>query len=765
MNQQTIQSNQAEENMDFSQRKQLSDTNSLLKMKISYGFIGLILLTMFIKVSAGTDKSQTPKGAIYYEEHFDQQGENIAKVKTRNEKSSKVEIINLNGNKVLKISGTLRWNSGKIEFPKPLVIPSDAILMASIMSEGHGGAQGVVITLECENKIIGCSTSQPFRNAEKGQWKKLITYLGDYQPNKKNIVLSGIIFNQKVDGGYEVSGQDGGGVLHSLYVDNIYIASGKAGEFIKKEANNIAGITHYSGKSTYILSSTQSSDIWTSPSTAKVFKSQPVPEEKGNKIAISACRNEGESFQVVVSPKKDLQDISLDISSLKKADGAEINEKYIRWHPVIYKRIRHRYFATAMNSYWPEMLSWNRTIDIKKGINQPFWVTVDIPPNAHPGKYQGEILVKAKNQVLAKCQIELEVFDATLPGSPKFRTNIQVWSKYLQPWYSGKEKEVTETMRKILTEYKMYDAHGFQQNTQATRDFLLKKGINTIKLPFCGGHQGKEHRQTVKLGGALPYTEKYKTAFVKFLKSQKKYYAENGLEDKLLLYLWDEPWGDEEVLNIMKWLGEIARAEWPELKIYIAGPYYKNLSTLVDIFLEHYTSEELQKKAIEEGAEFWWWASSKSNTDMSGIDMRAAFGIESVKRNISGAFAWGIAVWRDSTFKKSADPWIYIDQYNGNDYWFYPGNNKFSKPDKIARSITLELHRDGIEDYEYADIIKNYINNGQNVLLINECKRAYTNFINSITPVYGKRNDFVDVDRLKKARYELAKYIEKVQKH
>jgi glycosyl hydrolase family 123 len=727
--------------------------------KVAYGMIGLIYLmnpvcTMAEKLNVKSIKTQNT-GAVYYREDFETQLPLFKKSGSKVEKSSKIKVVDFSGGKVLKISGSLKWIIGKIKFPKPLKIPSDAMIMVSVMSEGKGGGHGVVANLVCSGKSEYCKTSMGLKNKEKGKWKKLIAYIGDYQPGKKEIELSGIIFAQRVDGGHEKPNDKG--AFHTLYVDNIIIASGKAAAPIRKEARKIANIKQYNGALSYVLSNSQNATIWTSPSTAKVFKTQQVPKKHGKKIKISACRNEGESFQIIVSAKEDLKNVSLKLSPLKNADGAEIDLQNIRWHPIMYKQIRHRYFSTAMDSHWPEMLSWNRSIDIKKGINQPFWATINIPKNTPAGKYKGKIIVRVEDRVLTQCRIELTVFNATLPDSPKFRTNIQVWSKFLSPWYAGKERKVTEEMRRVLTEYKMYDANRFAQNSKETRNFLINKGMNALKLPFCGGHRGGKKIKVTKLKGALPFTEKYKKDFINKLRQKKSYYTQIGMADKAFLYVWDEPFGDFEVYKIIEWLGQISKETWPELKTFMAGPYNKKLGKYVNVFLEHYTTKKLQKQAQKQGVEFWWWGNTAMNVDLPGIDMRAKFGVESLDRNIKGAYAWGIAVWSKN------NPWIHLDRYNANAYVFYPGNNKFSKSPQIVRSVTLEILRDGIEDYEYAHMIKEYIKNGKNKELVKECKKAYDKFINSIIPVYGLREEFSDVDRLKEARYEVAKCIEKIQ--
>ena len=116
---------------------------------------------------------------------------------------------------------------------------------------------------------------------------------------------------------------------------------------------------------------------------------------------------------------------------------------------------------------------------------------------------------------------------------------------------------------------------------------------------------------------------------------------------------------------------------------------------------------------------------------------------------LSGAYAWGLAVWRDG------DPWTAPCRYNRNATCLYPGGRPESKDPRLVPGISLEQNRDGIEDYEYVAMLRKLPGDKAKELAA-RCEKLYKEQV-------GARTDFSTVDKLRDLRREMAKALEKTQ--
>ena len=60
----------------------------------------------------------------------------------------------------------------------------------------------------------------------------------------------------------------------------------------------------YTGTTQYCLGSNNNFDIWFAETTVKLTPNTPVPEKNSSEIKITSAKNEAQSFQVVLNPKK-----------------------------------------------------------------------------------------------------------------------------------------------------------------------------------------------------------------------------------------------------------------------------------------------------------------------------------------------------------------------------------------------------------------------------------------------------------------------------
>jgi len=199
----------------------------------------------------------------------------------------------------------------------------------------------------------------------------------------------------------------------------------------------------------------------------------------------------------------------------------------------------------------------------------------------------------------------------------------------------------------------------------------------------------------------------------------------------------------------------------PELKTLVAAAYEPRLDGVVDIFLS-YSSPDVMQAARRKGIEFWWWGNAAFDVSMCAIDQRLRFGFESFQKGYSGSYAWGLGLWTQSNNRRRKpepyDVWTQPQRANKSCTVLYPGGVWQSKDVRVAPSLSLEITRDGIEDYEYIGLLQ-----ARHAALKNrssDTAKAIEALLERARTFYvappPQRSDFDAVDALSKLRRDIA---------
>jgi len=681
------------------------------------------------------------------------------------------------GGHALSTSGPNKWNGVRVVLPKGVHLAREVLVKCDFWTSGEGDSIGMTVTSSSEPRPGHCRLGPAtFAHYGDGKWGTAVWRLNDYFPehiykDPGGRVVTEVRFVQRVKGGHEKP--DGGGSDHRLVVDNVVVACGDGAQPLRELAESLGGQRFYTGERSCVVAETGGLTLWHSPSAAKVFERQPAPARKGDVVRIEAARNECESFQLVVRPARDLTDLTVAVTDLVGPEGARIPAGSVRWHPVFFLPVSSRYFGFACEQRWPGPLSWNRTFAARAGLNQPLWFTVRVRQGVPAGEYRGSVELRQEEKALASVPVAVTVWDFDFPDCVSFRTNMQVWNNVPNPWDTRPKREAMADAARLLAMYRMFDASTFPRYPQPVKEMLVaERGINTVKLPFCGGHQGGAARKPTKIKGHEVYTEEYEAAFVEHIRKQEARFRPLGVWDKCFLYIWDEPWGDFEAVKMIRYIAGLARKHFPGLQTLVAAPYYPELDSVIDIFLAGYSEPATLKRALDKGKQFWWWANSETYVDLPGVDQRMAFGFKSVQQGMCGAYAWGVFVLKRGERKilnGPADPdWPYTDPWrmcvrcNYADDVIWPGGRPESEPRRLVPSVILELLRDGIEDYEYVVMLRARLEAleaagkpaaaGRAKELLKRCETLYED-------PRGLRADFRVVDELATLRADVARFL------
>jgi len=667
----------------------------------------------------------------------------------------------------LSVSGKVKWLTAELRFEHPVSLSEPVYIVAEVRSVGRAGEVQLMV-----GNTTGYSSFRKGPSAyDAGKdWIRAIWKVNGFFSGDGSTYFDRVRFCQRVtgDGEYGPSGI----AFHELLLDNVYMYTGKESETIQRECELRAAQTSYEGTLNFRLSENRGLTIWHSPSANKVFAQQCPPTGTRQEISISLARNESESFQLCLRSAHDRQELSLRVSNLNPTPDGNAPNLTSYWHPVRMVPIGSRYFGIPIDQWWPEPLSWDRTFSLHGGETQSVWVTVSAPADCKGGTHSGTIELLESSRILSRVALTVNVWDFTLPLRPTFRTNEQLWILPTGHESGGSQTSVLWEALETLAGYKQFDAQSFHNLPPAMKEKAVKKwGQNNFKLPYCGGHRGGWQRRPTRLAGMDIFTPAYEWALAEKIKEMTAYYRMHDLMQYCFIYLWDEPFADPEVYRMIKWLGTIVKSTCPGLKRLAAAPYNSELREQVDIFLSGYTSQETTRIGLEEGAEFWWTGVLAFYVDLSGIDQRMRFGFESIQKRLTGAYSWAIAHYKTENLEtgkmEDINPWDEPDMWNKNATVLYPGSHPKSRPEKLCPSVSLELTRDGIEDYEYVTMLRKCLDRLRQEGNDADAKEVQ-GLISKSEDLYvasrETRRDFKILDNLYSLRSEIGKVLERHNK-
>lgn len=612
----------------------------------------------------------------------------------------------------LSVAGKGVWISAETTLPEPITVAGPIYVTADIKSLGPCGQVSLLVGSNGEFLYYRIG---PMTYDAKDAWVRAIWktdgYFCDYIDGKvvfdKDAVIDGLKFAQRVGGGYD-QGPDGP-AHHELRVDNVQVHTGADAQRIAEECEQRASQRPYDGPQTFVLGEDEELTVWHAPSMAKVFRDQEPPIREGAEIRVALARNEAESFQIVLRSERPRDRLWLRLPELASADGkSTIGPLAWYWHPVHYVPVTTR-ASIPVGQWWPEPLSWDQNVSLEPGRTQSLWVTLDMPARTPPGEYHGEIELLEEDDLLLRVPVSVTVWNVTLPRRPTFRTNQQLWAR----------GEHRKQMAELLARCRQYDAHSLGQLGRDFLTALMNKGQNALKLSLPAGHHGFAKRKPPRIRTgkdengepvwAEVFTAEFEKAFEEQLAKRTAWYRERGWMKYAFVYLWDEPWADPEVYKMITWYGQLVKRLEPDLKTLVAAAYDPKLDGIVDIFLS-YSSPDVVTAARQKGIEFWWWGNAAFQVTLCGVDQRMRFGFESFQKGYTGSYCWGLGLWQQSNNKRRKrepyDPWTQPQRNNKSCTVFYPGGVWQSKSPRVVPSLSLELTRDGIEDYDYVTMLQ-----------------------------------------------------------
>jgi len=431
--------------------------------------------------------------------------------------------------------------------------------------------------------------------------------------------------------------------------------------------------------------------VWVEPSLSRV-----APDDSAKSttdIHLYCAKGEFESFQIIVrAPDGGLTNVNVLAPDLTGPEFTLYREHYVYlsqgttdWATNQNKPLGPGWYPDGLIPFVDPATGSDLTgaaldavpFSLTAGKNQPIWIDVYVPRHVAAGNYSGTFTVTS-DQGSATVTLNLTVWDFALPEKPALESAILLWTtrNQLQP-----EQEL---LRNRLMPAFINAGHASD---------LVDRGLGAVSIGFWSGADGS----TCTASNPAPTPSQVAAA-------AGAYPA--GLH--LYAYTADEISHCSSLLPTMQQYADALHSAGVDQLITM--PPRTDWAGVVDIWVElpkQYVASDVQN-AIGRGEVVWSYNclvqdnySPKWEIDFAPINYRIQPGFINQSLKMTGLLYWRADYW-------TADPWNDVSRYSDS----YPGEGLLVYPAEqvgiqgVMPSMRLKWLRDGVDDYDYVQILK-----------------------------------------------------------
>src|SRR5579863_7207371 len=500
---------------------------------------------------------------------------------------------------------------------------------------------------------------------------------------------------------------------------------------------------------------------WIADSLLKIGPLDPFPESAVRSAALYAGRNEFEPFQIVLraDDDKDVADIDIRVSNLRTSLGAEIPGNNITVYFEEFLNVTQPSLMDGSPGLWPDALI-PRTdryanerrnafpFAVKRGRNQPLWIEVYVPETAQPGEYDGSVNISRGEAVASVVPIHLTVWAFTLPSTSTLRSTFGLNGVTLLKQHFGAytNDEDLYSITRLYARAALLHRISIHGGSMIPPKYQYAEGRMHIDWgpydgevgPFLNGTVLREgplhgaHSTSVELRTPAAFDSEEQRSL--YLAEWLDHFRKKGWDDRLFLYLWDEPAPADFPQVVKKGLASLAAVSG--LRNLVTVPFAAELEPVVRIWVplvnclekkpgyDDFCAEapplDVYRHQIEKGKSVWFYQSCASHgCNIPGGEYFNGWpaylvDVPAPANRVMQWVAWKYRMQGELYYSMNEayaqkDPWTGIRLFggNGDGTLFYPG-----RPARIGghtdipiESIRLKLIREGMEDYEYLALL------------------------------------------------------------
>jgi len=460
----------------------------------------------------------------------------------------------------------------------------------------------------------------------------------------------------------------------------------------------------------------------------------PRQEELNPELAAFASLGEYEPLTFTVFPLQDLPGATVTAGDLRCGE-AVLPAANIDIRSVRYMRVRPNYSQFFSYHIAPDVLEHRDRVDIKRGCNQRYWITIKVPEDAKPGVYEGKLSFTPAGGQPADVRLTLRVLPIQLRKNPD-----HIYGMYYRDPLSQVDGQNTPTAneyfrRKAELERQDMVAHGMNTHvssvsglkrndqgnwtidaSETDRRIALDRKYALADKPLIASF-GLEHwysRLVDKkgLGSHLRLVrpdvpESFFAEVTKMVAAIEQERRQRGWPE-FLYYPIDEPSTKEDAVRFMVNVLRVIK-QVPGVRTYVtADPSREQFAPMwpyVDVWCCQpfvFGYEKIKQLSREKHIEFWCYPNHISG--------------ENDHTPVRGArMTWGFGFWKSGF--RTLIPWIY--QASIGDPWNYLDGTSMdffnrSTPDGEPIPVTLwEASREGIDDGRYIYTLAQLVEEGK----------------------------------------------------
>jgi hypothetical protein len=462
----------------------------------------------------------------------------------------------------------------------------------------------------------------------------------------------------------------------------------KKNRFITNQINRFKAYKKYISKAN---SESTNEDFFVGISEyPKVYENFPITFDGNfNKtIKLSAARGEYEPFQILILPKsKDIKDIKIKASDL--SGQGKISRNNVEIAPMGWRQDYNF-------NYQSEMLRSDiKTFSVKRGFQQPVWITIHVPQNSKAGKYKGTLTITANNMKAQTVNISLHVWPFSIPKFPSLKNAVGIVQQ------SG---EKGKKLAKMVTSHRINYSNIYEWKVISLqeREKYYAMGTNLFNLLRC------------KPPASQQFFSKLKQVYQN-IKSKNPALLKN-----CYVYGFDEV----QAKNAKKM--EIAfgkvKAICNNIKTMCAlnspiwGKNYELKNLDIWVLTLPRLSSNLIAKLHKKGHEVWWYNLYCKDEDPVGC--RSQFW-GTFKDKLDGVLFYNLKAGSEGRYQENLYPTQKRPRDGAFDHFGLIRTNQKGFP---ISTVAFEYWREGMEDYDYImllDSLKNKlkrINSGNKLI-------------------------------------------------
>ncbi len=475
--------------------------------------------------------------------------------------------------------------------------------------------------------------------------------------------------------------------------------------------------------------------IWPRPASEKTYNlDQPQSQGQITEPLAWLARNEFESFQLVLSPRRPLSNVRVALSPFRQGEY-ELSLELLQVDYVAVPVLSDTSTgsgtvfgeaAAAMDKsggqigYYPDPLPPLRPFaEQLPGQSYSVWVTVKSQPDSPSGIYHSRAEISADGGVSLSVPLTVEVWDFALPeqfhstnyGSLNLndvnQSDPEIFYRHCVDHY------VTPTP--LFADFKVsrgedgaliLDTADFDRQAELLlgkyrQQVLYFPGWGVYRTPSAKDALAREWQNVPISRESGKLTEEFKELFADYLRLAADHLRRRGWLNDTRFALTDEPHGEDD-FAICQEFAALVRSSVPEVKIMVTKWPLEQLIGAPDIWCLGFFEHDKLQEARERGEKIEWYPNWHFLIDRPLMDSRM-FGFLMWKYEISGIFFWKLNHGWNAPKTLKIPQFIYP---NGrilcsSGMLIYPDEQK-----RPIASIRWEMSRDAFEDYEYFHLLE-----------------------------------------------------------